>query len=85
MDSISLSATGGFGVLVPSKSAMCKRPIYLTFPKCQLQQNETICTYILTNITFGVYEVYLHDIEHDGLLRFPFSSPAVSILETVLG
>ena len=84
-----LSAVGGFGVLVPltTTHTMCKMPTLLVLPKCELQQNTTvnICTYSLNHVPFGVFDIYLHDIEQNGILHSPVSMPAKSLMKTVLG
>ena len=76
-------AMGVFGVIIPSPGAMCRRPMFVVLPKCQVQR--IFCTYTLTSIPLDIYQIYLHDIEHNGLLNSPFSSPAISLLETMLG
>ena len=83
------SAVGGFGVLVPltTLDSTCKMPKFLILRKCQLLPNTTanICTYSLNHVPFGVFNVYFHDIEQNGLLNSPISLPATSLLKTVLG
>ena len=76
------SARGVFGVLVPI-SSVCKRSIFMVLPKCE--QLRKFCSYNLKSIPHDAYQIFLHDIEHNGLLSPPFSSPAVTLMETMLG
>ena len=83
------SALGVFGVFIPSSyydDTICINigPRFMVLPKCQLGTN-LICDYILRHIPLDMYQLFLYDIENNGLLSSPVSLPAISIYEVVLG